>query len=100
MDARKLGFRVTYVRLDGHEYAVVSFDPQLPARLPGGLTSAERDVVQRMLAGASNAEIARDRGTSVRTVAKQIASVFGKLDVRSRAALARLCASLPPDEPR
>jgi DNA-binding CsgD family transcriptional regulator len=48
------------------------------------LTSAESDVVRRILAGHSNARIARDRGTSVRTVANQVASILRKLGVRSR----------------
>jgi DNA-binding NarL/FixJ family response regulator len=54
-----------------------------------------------MLEGRSNAEIARDRGTCARTVANQIASMFRKLGVQSRAELAATAALVgvtkPPD---
>lgn len=49
------------------------------------LTSAERDVVQRIAAGARNADIALARGTSARTVANQVASILRKLGVQCRA---------------
>src|SRR5262245_20696695 len=52
------------------------------------LTDAERDVVRRALAGASNVEIARARGTAVRTVANLLARSFRKLGVASRRELA------------
>jgi DNA-binding NarL/FixJ family response regulator len=55
--------------------------------LPSVLTSAEADIVRAVLRGASNAEIARVRGRSVRTVANQIASMFRKLSVGSRSEL-------------
>jgi DNA-binding CsgD family transcriptional regulator len=58
------------------------------------LTAAERAVVQRALAGASNAEIARARRTSVRTIANQLSSAYRRLGVKSRRELAaRLAAS-------
>jgi DNA-binding CsgD family transcriptional regulator len=69
----------------GDELAVLSFPIQ------GGrvraLTFAEHDVAQRLLAGHSNARIARERGTSERTVANQVASILKKLRVRSRSEL-------------
>jgi DNA-binding NarL/FixJ family response regulator len=51
------------------------------------LTSAEVAVVEQLLMGASNEEIAQSRGTSIRTVANQVASVFRKLRISSRAEL-------------
>jgi DNA-binding NarL/FixJ family response regulator len=51
------------------------------------LTPAEHAIVTALESGKSNAEIARERGTSARTVANQIASVFRKLKVGSRAEL-------------
>jgi DNA-binding CsgD family transcriptional regulator len=48
------------------------------------LTGAERDVAALAAAGMSNAEIARLRGTSDRTVANQMASILRKLQVGSR----------------
>jgi DNA-binding NarL/FixJ family response regulator len=54
------------------------------------LTDAEQRVAELAARGMSNAQIATERGTSVRTVANQIASCLRKLDVGSRAALARV----------
>jgi DNA-binding NarL/FixJ family response regulator len=61
---------------------------------PAGLTPAQLGVARAIARGASNAEIARERGTSVKTVANQVASIFARLGVRSRlqvaAALSRV----------
>ena len=51
------------------------------------LTAAEREVITALLEGQSYAEIARRRGRSVDTVAKQAGSVFRKLGVSSRSEL-------------
>lgn len=60
------------------------------------LTDAERMIIERIAAGDSNREIARARGTSARTVANQIAAIFAKLGVASRAELvARLRGDAP-----
>jgi len=48
------------------------------------LSDAERVVLQLVVAGKSNAAIAQSRGTSVRTVANQVASLLRKLGARSR----------------
>ena len=48
------------------------------------LTPAERDVALHVVGGCSNAQIARLRCTSDRTVANQISSLFRKLDVQGR----------------
>jgi DNA-binding NarL/FixJ family response regulator len=52
------------------------------------LTEAEHEVALLVFDGLSNAEIAAMRSTSIRTVAKQVASILRKLDVASRAELA------------
>ncbi len=57
-----------------------------------GLTDAEREVARLVMEGLSNAEIARRRGTSIRTVANQVASVFAKAGAGSRRELAALRA--------
>ncbi len=59
-----------------------------PASSRSPLSEAELAVKEALLRGESNAEIAHARGTSVRTVANQVASLFRKLGVRSRAELA------------
>ncbi|MGE0790294.1 MAG: response regulator transcription factor [Sandaracinaceae bacterium] len=52
------------------------------------LTPAERFVAYLAAHGATNAQIARRRATSARTVANQLASIFKKLRVGSRHELA------------
>jgi DNA-binding NarL/FixJ family response regulator len=48
------------------------------------LSEAERAVVVLAARGLSNRAIAGQRGTSVRTVAKQLASAYGKLGISGR----------------
>jgi len=92
---RKQRPAVSYFRVRGTEYAVIAV-PTAPT-LPASLTSAERAVVTLVIAGKTNAEIARARAVSQRTVANQVASILRKIGVGSRAALiARLAAGLPP----
>jgi DNA-binding CsgD family transcriptional regulator len=59
-------------------------------RWPLTFTAAERSVAGLIVDGAGNAEIARARGTSKRTISNQIASIFRKAGVGSRAELAAL----------
>jgi DNA-binding NarL/FixJ family response regulator len=79
---RPSGLRVEESLDDGNTL-VVSFrvpEPNWQTLLTGTETEIARDV----LAGLSNAEISRKRGTAVRTIANQIASIYRKLQVRSR----------------
>jgi DNA-binding NarL/FixJ family response regulator len=76
----------TRLRAEGKELFVLSL-PSPAAQLPNVLTAAERHVAGLVLDGLSNRTIAQVRGTSVRTVANQIASVFRKLNVTGRAEL-------------
>jgi DNA-binding CsgD family transcriptional regulator len=88
------GLRAYRFLYKDEEYLVLSF-PVAAASLPDQLTDAERVVLRELLAGKSNAEIAGARGTSPRTVANQISSLYRKLGVASRAELAaRFGASL------
>jgi len=48
------------------------------------LTDTEAAIARDILLGLSNAAIASKRGTAVRTIANQVASIFRKLEVRSR----------------
>jgi DNA-binding NarL/FixJ family response regulator len=59
-----------------------------------GLTPSEHAVARALLAGFSNADIGRLRGSSTRTIANQVASIFRKLGVRSRAELAARWSSV------
>lgn len=62
-----------------------------------GLTGAERAVAVLAMQGASNAEIAERRGSSERTVANQLRSVFTKLGIQSRFELAGALLDPPGD---
>ena len=62
---------------------VLSF-PVPTADLRERLTRSEAEIAGEIMAGHSNAEIARRRGTAVRTIANQVASIYRKLGVRSR----------------
>ncbi len=62
------------------------------------LTETERGIVAQVLRGETNAAIATARGTSPRTVANQIARIFKKLGVGSRAELAAYIAGTRSDQ--
>jgi DNA-binding CsgD family transcriptional regulator len=88
-----LGLRAAEFSLGGDRFAVLSF-PLTPPAVPKSFSAAEREVAHALLEDRTNAEIAAVRGTSVRTVANQVAAIFLKTGVRSRsellAALGRL----------
>ncbi len=74
----------------GEEWLVIELPPA--SSVCPELTSAEREIAELVLAGATNKEIAGSRGGSSRTVANHLQSVFRKLGVASRAELARCIA--------
>lgn len=86
--------QVHHAEQDDGEIVVVTY-PIVP-HYPTILTETEREVVLEIMRGESNATIAHARRTSVNTVANQIAAIFGKLAVNSRAELTaklhRACA--------
>lgn len=72
--------------VSGTELEVISDD--VPAHHDDlRLTPAEREVARLVADGSSNEEIARQRGTSVRTVEKQVASCLRRLGARTRTEL-------------
>jgi DNA-binding NarL/FixJ family response regulator len=81
--------RASRFELHGEKFVVLSVAARRPdtAEL-AVLSRAEREVLKLVLAGRSNADIAKRRATALRTVANQIASIFTKLGVRSRTELA------------
>jgi len=79
----RAGVRLRVVSVTRPELGVVG-------RLPG----AELDIVRSLVEGHSHADIARRRGTAQRTIANQIASVFRRLDVSSRAELIHRLSAL------
>jgi len=58
--------------------------PRPDLQLATVLTRAELEVSAMLLQGRTHAEIASARGTSVRTIANQLASIFSKLKVSGR----------------
>jgi DNA-binding NarL/FixJ family response regulator len=74
------------------EVIVCSYKVTEP-KLPPGLSSAEQAVALAILEGKSNQAIADERGSAVRTVANQVASLFAKCGVSSRAELVALLSA-------
>lgn len=77
------------VELLDDELAVFTWPAAAAAAAAGAeplsrLSAAERAVLSLIVKGASNAAVAMTRGTSVRTVANQVASLLRKLDAASR----------------
>lgn len=59
------------------------------------LTEVEREILHLIVSGRSNADIARSRCRSPRTIANQITSLFTKLNAQSRHELIARFASIP-----
>lgn len=83
------GARVHELHLGGETLLVISYplgcsDPLADT----SLSPSEIEVARLAVEGLSNAEIATQRGTAVRTVANQMASIRQKLGVVSRRQLA------------
>ena len=77
--------RLSELQFEGESYVVVSVArPDL--RFPVSLSMAETEVLRRLLAGDTYAQISGARATSPRTVANQLATAFKKLGVSGRRA--------------
>jgi len=72
--------------LEGVDLVVLSVDAR-PHGFPATLSNAEREIAAALLEGASYAAIAARRGSAARTVANQVAAIFRKIGVRTRAEL-------------
>lgn len=81
------GLRSTMASSVGGALVVFSWPIPRPTRDHEALSAAEREIVALLVEGCTYAEIASDRGTSLGTVKKQIASAYRKLGVGSRAEL-------------
>ena len=80
----------------GERLFVLSMPGEGPARLLRALSPSERQVVVLVLAGYSNAEIARRRRVSIHTVANQLKSVFKKLECSGRVELLAMLSGAGP----
>lgn len=86
------GLRAQLFTAGGEELVLLEW-PLAPSPQPVRLGAAEAEVLRLLSAGLSNAEIARARGRSTRTVANQVARVYRKLGVRSRLELFALLSA-------
>jgi DNA-binding CsgD family transcriptional regulator len=77
------------------ETLLVGAYPLVNERRVASLTVAEREIVVQLISGSTNSDIARRRGSSERTVANQLQSIFRKLGARSRAELAASLHATP-----
>jgi DNA-binding CsgD family transcriptional regulator len=80
--------------VEDDEYALFVF-PMEEIEPPQGLTRTEREVARALFQGKSNADIGRERGTSPRTIANQLRSIYGKLGVSGRVELIQRCTARP-----
>lgn len=79
--------RLSTLRIDERELVVLSWQHQGDAVTRAPLSSVEREVLQLLLDGRSNADIARIRKRSLGTVKKQVRAALQKLGVSSRSEL-------------
>jgi DNA-binding NarL/FixJ family response regulator len=85
-----MGLEASTFHVGQDEYVVFEFP--LPAVEPmPELSVAEREIVGALVEGRSNKEIAKERGTSHRTVTNQLRSIYEKLGVTGRIELVRRC---------
>jgi DNA-binding NarL/FixJ family response regulator len=70
------------------ERLLVGAYPLIDERWIKDLTESERQVTAQIIAGSTNADIARHRDVSEHTIANQAQAIFRKLEVRSRSELA------------
>lgn len=73
---------------EGKESLVIRL-PRVEKNACEGLPPAEGEVLHLLVDGASYEDISRARGTSLRTIANQVTSVFRRLGVSSRIELVR-----------
>lgn len=87
---------IVTLEVDGAALKVVQKhhrDPEGLSQIAGSLTEAERDVIAAIVEGQSDAAIAKQRRTSIRTVQNQLGQIYRKTGCRSRAELVVKLAS-------
>lgn len=93
-----VGLVVETFEVGGDAYALLHWPMEGAVRRTAGLDAAlpvpaaQRDVLDLVLAGMSNAEIARVRRRSIHTIAHQVDTIFRRLGVGSRLELFALVA--------
>jgi DNA-binding CsgD family transcriptional regulator len=92
------GAKVSAAQFHGVDHdanLLLSVDLRLEPLETASLSEAERDIARRMLEGRTRAEIGQSRGTSSRTLANQIGSIYRKLGVSGRRELTAMLVSGP-----
>ncbi len=79
------GIAAELMSLDSRDHAGVA-----ARRLASELTAREIDVLRRLTAGKTNREIAGELVVAESTIARHVANIFRKLDVKTRTAAAAL----------
>lgn len=96
--SKRRGVDVFDLRVADEALVVVSLPTD--RRTLHGLTTAEQEIALAVVAGHSSSAIAKQRGRSERTIANQLAAIYRKLGVSSRAELAaRLARDGDPPSP-
>lgn len=90
------GVETLRVEIAGEQYLLIGI-PQEERRPDWAVTPAERVLIEGILAGRSNRELADQRGTALRTIANQLQTLYRKLGVTSRAELRALLMCAAPD---
>lgn len=94
---RDTGNQTKYFTFDVEGRRTILIEGAFPDGTMATLTVAEREVAILAAEGRSDREIAEQRGRSVRTVARQLSSVYRKLRIGSRTELTGVLATPPGD---
>jgi DNA-binding CsgD family transcriptional regulator len=92
--------RAWRIRWGEEELAMITIPCLFESKIEKLVTPAEMSVVRDVICGKSNADIAWSRGTSARTVANQLASIYRKLKLTSRQELIALLKCTPSKNAR
>jgi DNA-binding NarL/FixJ family response regulator len=87
--ANPIGAQDMWLSIGDGEVGVLSVSHGVRSPVANRLSRGERAIANMVVAGQSNAAIARSRGTSPRTIANQLHNIFDKLEVGSRGELVR-----------
>ena len=87
-----------------HDRTTARWEPQRPGRTarathlagPDDLTTREREVLDLLAEGASNQQIARSLGISLKTVQNQVFRILDKLQAADRTQAALRARGIPP----
>jgi DNA-binding NarL/FixJ family response regulator len=91
------GLRIATSRYECNRYRCRNRRPA--GNRPDDLTTREREVLDLLAEGASNQQIARSLGTSLKTVQNHVSRILDKLQAADRTQAALRARGIPP-QPR